>query len=152
MSDAKTILLVDDESNVRSSIKLMLRKGGYAFIEASDFDEAKEILAEKADTIALALTDFNYPGIRDNTGGADLVELLNREHPEIPVVVMSGESEQFEALARQRGLQTDGLFFKLKILDKTPTRETFIDLIASLTAGSQRSLMARRAAEHDARL
>ena len=79
----RTILLVDDDPDVRSVTAMMLGSLGYSVLEADSGDEALKVLHNKID---LVLTDFAMP----NMTGAELAEILKRDHPSLPVVFITG--------------------------------------------------------------
>ena len=84
----QTVLLVDDESNMRFLTRMILESAGYAVIEAphgvAALERAKETRPD------LVITDLMMPVM----GGHELVERL-RSDPEtatIPIVVLSANS------------------------------------------------------------
>jgi two-component system nitrogen regulation response regulator NtrX len=80
------ILVVDDEENIRKSLKMILEYEGYHFLEAADGEAALSLIAETID-LELVLLDIKMPG-RD---GLDiLAEIRNRPYaPE--VIMISGQ-------------------------------------------------------------
>jgi two-component system nitrogen regulation response regulator NtrX len=76
------ILVVDDEENIRKSLKMILEYEGYSFLEAADGEEAQDILEE---TVALdiVLLDIKLPG---RSGLEVLADLKKR--PYSPEVIM----------------------------------------------------------------
>jgi CheY-like chemotaxis protein len=78
-----TILLVDDDPDVRSVTSMMLSSLGYSVVEAENGDEA---LKKIDSTIELVLTDFAMP----NMTGAELAEIVRRDHPELPIMFITG--------------------------------------------------------------
>ncbi len=76
------ILVVDDEENIRKSLKMILEYEGYSFLEAADGEEALDILEE---TVALdiVLLDIKLPG---RSGLEVLAEMKKR--PYSPEVIM----------------------------------------------------------------
>ena len=76
------ILVVDDEENIRKSLKMILEYEGYSFLEAADGEEALDIIEETVG-LDLVLLDIKLPG-RD--GLEVLAEL--KEKPYRPEVVM----------------------------------------------------------------
>jgi DNA-binding NarL/FixJ family response regulator len=86
------ILIVDDHELIRSAMKPVLAQLGEAaaaeVLDAPTFPRALEILAAHPE-IDLVVLDFNLPGV---SGYAALVDLQER-HPDIPVVIMSGEDD-----------------------------------------------------------
>jgi len=88
------ILLVDDDPAVRRMLSRLLAQENYLVISASTGREALEL----ADTAApdLVLLDLNLPG----KDGWHTFEVLNTQHPLLPVIIITGRSNQlFPALA-----------------------------------------------------
>ena len=83
-----TILVVDDESNMRFLVRLILERAGYAVIEAPHGAAALERAQESRPD--LVVTDLMMPVM----GGRELVERLraNPETAAIPIVVLSSNS------------------------------------------------------------
>jgi two-component system nitrogen regulation response regulator NtrX len=79
------ILVVDDEENIRKSLKMILEYEGYSFLEAADGEEALDIIEETVG-LDLVLLDIKLPG---KDGLEVLAELKDRPYkPE--VVMISG--------------------------------------------------------------
>ena len=85
---AKRILLVDDDSTVRDSLNDVLQSEGYLVIPAENGQQALD-LAGKA-SVDLVLLDLNMPV----KNGWDTFEQLTREHPLIPVIVVTARPNQ----------------------------------------------------------
>ncbi|MBP1766046.1 MAG: ntrC [Candidatus Aminicenantes bacterium] len=80
------ILVVDDEENIRKSLKMILEYEGYQFLEAGEGEEALSLIEETID-LDLVLLDIKLPG-RD--GLAILAEIKKRPYsPE--VIMISGQ-------------------------------------------------------------
>jgi len=77
------ILVVDDEPHVRSMIGATLERRGYGVQKAVGSREALEILG--SDAFDLVLTDIV---MRDGNGMA-LLECIQRQHPQLPVVMVT---------------------------------------------------------------
>lgn len=80
-----TILVVEDNAQVRRTIVRSLRGNGYAVIEACDSYEALEIIESRPGTVSLVVTDLVLSGIN----GLDLAKTIDRREPGIRVVFMS---------------------------------------------------------------
>ena len=81
------ILVVDDEEEVRKTIKLQLKGTGLEVIEAEDGKRGIEILdAENVITVDAILCDVRMP----NINGVEAVAYFRREYPSIPVIVLTG--------------------------------------------------------------
>jgi PAS domain S-box-containing protein len=85
----ETVLLTEDEQDVREIAREFLESGGYKVIEAKNGKEAIAIAAEHRGKIDLLVTDMVMPGMT----GQELAVQLQREHPGVSVVFMSGYSE-----------------------------------------------------------
>jgi PAS domain S-box-containing protein len=83
------ILLVDDEPQVRESVRRLLLAQDYTVVEASHANEAIRIYEGAPSEIDLVLTDVTMPGM----SGYDLAEHLRASAPDLPIVFMSGYSE-----------------------------------------------------------
>lgn len=79
-----TILIVDDEDQVRSAMTLFLTRKGYRVLEARNGKSAEEVLRKKLPD--LILTDLIMPD-RD---GLELLAFVRKNAPSVPVIAMSG--------------------------------------------------------------
>jgi two-component system, cell cycle sensor histidine kinase and response regulator CckA len=86
LDGAETILLVEDEEEVRPLIADALRSYGYNVIEASNGPQALEIAERDLGTIDLLLSDVVMPGMN----GRELSERLAAERPTMKVLFTSG--------------------------------------------------------------
>jgi two-component system, cell cycle sensor histidine kinase and response regulator CckA len=84
--DTATVLVVDDESMVRTLVRRMLEPGMYSVVEAEDGESALRLIERGQPAIDVVLTDLVMPGI----DGFDIVTVLARHRPDLPVVCMSG--------------------------------------------------------------
>ncbi len=91
----KRILVVDDEETVRSVMARMLRSFGYEAVVACNGQEAVEIFHAGRDNFRAVLLDLTMPEL----DGAETFREIHRLRPELPVVLMSGYSEQ-DAVAK----------------------------------------------------
>ena len=80
------ILFVDDDRSVREMVTPALTEHGYRVVSAANGAEALVMHKQSEREIRLVLTDMAMP-IMD---GADMLSILHRRNPQIPVVVMSG--------------------------------------------------------------
>jgi two-component system, cell cycle sensor histidine kinase and response regulator CckA len=83
-----TVLLVDDDPKVRSSIRRLLEKLEYRVIEAEDADSALALIASAKNPTDLVLTDIVLQGM----SGRELAVRLSIEHPGVRLLLMSGYS------------------------------------------------------------
>jgi CheY-like chemotaxis protein len=84
-----TALLVDDEEFVRLSTADMLNDLGYAVIEAASAEEALRLINEGT-RFDLLVTDHLMPGMN----GTDLARAILSTRPSVPVLLVSGYTEQ----------------------------------------------------------
>jgi signal transduction histidine kinase len=95
------VLVVEDEDGVRRACQRILEGAGYDVIQASS---AAEALANyEPDDFDMLLTDVVMPG---PLSGRDLVTQLHHRRPELPVLYMSGYSQ--DAIAK-RGVLDEGV-------------------------------------------
>ncbi len=93
---APTILVVDDERNIRRTLELVLAGEGYRVAEAGSAEEALEILESGASPVDLAILDLMLPGL----GGLELLEKIRQDDAtrELPVIVISGHATVHDAV------------------------------------------------------
>jgi two-component system, cell cycle sensor histidine kinase and response regulator CckA len=84
-----TLLVVEDEEQVRNLIVRVLGTSGFKVLQAAGPEEAMRISAEFKETIDLLLTDVVMPGM----GGRTLAEKLCQERPLMRVLYMSGYTD-----------------------------------------------------------
>jgi PAS domain S-box-containing protein len=85
----ETILLVEDESQVRALARTVLVKAGFQVLEATNGEDALMLCERFAGKIHLVLTDVVMPKM----GGRELVERLQVLRPETKVLYMSGYTD-----------------------------------------------------------
>ena len=86
---AETILLVEDEDQIRVVAREILQRHGYQVIEARNAGEALLTCEQHIGTIPLLLTDLVMPQMN----GKQLADRLGPLHPEMKVLFMSGYSD-----------------------------------------------------------
>ena len=79
------ILVVDDETAIRTLLKISLEKEGHKVWEADSGITADELLNTQA--IDLMITDIIMPGL----GGVDLIRDSRSGHPDLKVIAISGQ-------------------------------------------------------------
>lgn len=85
----KRLLVVDDDAAVRESIRQLLEATGYEAISAPDGSAAAAQWEQKQ--IDLAILDLDLP----RQSGWDVFENLTRQHPCIPVIIITGLTHQY---------------------------------------------------------
>jgi PAS domain S-box-containing protein len=86
---SETVLVAEDEEEVRKLVVRILEKQGYKVLEASQGEEALFISKKHEEPIHLLVTDVVMPGM----SGRDLSERLTSLRPEIKILYMSGHSD-----------------------------------------------------------
>ena len=86
LEGAETILLVDDEKNLRDLGGRMLNLSGYRVVKAESGEEAVEIYRQQGPELDLVLMDLSMPGI----GGHKALEQIMELDPKAKVIVTSG--------------------------------------------------------------
>ncbi len=101
---AETILLVEDDEQVRELARSMLARQGYRIIAAAGGAEAISLMDGYDGTVDLLLTDVVMPEM----SGKDLLDHLAATHPDLRVLYMSGYSDDVIA---HRGVIDEGVNF-----------------------------------------
>jgi DNA-binding response OmpR family regulator len=89
------VLIVEDEAAVRALAARTLADLGYETLEAEDGRSALELLEGRNGDVRLVVTDLVMPRMN----GKELGEELMRRHPGMPVLYMSGYTDD-DALLR----------------------------------------------------
>jgi PAS domain S-box-containing protein len=85
----ETVLLVEDEANLRYLARQYLEKQGYRVLEAADGAVATQIAVAHEGIIHLLLTDVIMPGMN----GRELAQRISEIRPNVKVLYMSGYTE-----------------------------------------------------------
>jgi DNA-binding response OmpR family regulator len=83
----ESILLVDDDLDIRKFAKIFLETAGYAVITAADGEQALRLYEENQSSIVLIVTDVLMP----NINGFELADRVLRIDSQMPILFMSGE-------------------------------------------------------------
>ncbi|MCC6992266.1 MAG: response regulator, partial [Acidobacteria bacterium] len=114
-----TVLLVEDDPEVRTLFSTFLRDGGYVVREAADGQEALELFERHADAIDVVVTDVVMP----NVSGPSLASALRARKPGVRVLFVSGYTDQ---------LELDGLDPHAAHVAKPVTRGALLKHVAAL--------------------
>jgi len=87
----ETILLVEDEPDLRLAVHKALSQMGYCVLEAASGVKALEVWRQHQQDIHMLLTDLVMP---DGLSGKDLADCLLKEKPALKVTYMSGYSAE----------------------------------------------------------
>ena len=95
MDKSATILIVEDDENIRTFIRYVLEKEGYEVVEATTGVEAIEACQKDTRKFDMLLSDVVMPQM----GGKELAEKLAQKFPDLAVLFISGHTE--DEIARQ---------------------------------------------------
>ncbi len=123
LSGAETILLAEDEPGVRQYVHQALELHGYTVLDAANGREALACAEACGRPIGLLLTDCVMPEM----GGAELAAVFQSRYPGIPVLRMSGYTDQ------QRAPSAAGVHH----IQKPFTAEALLGRMRSLLEASQ---------------
>ncbi len=90
-----TILVADDDTVIRTNLRLFLQSEGFTVVEAADGEQASQLMADPA--VALVLLDLRMPGC----SGMDLLRRYQDQLEEMPVIVITalgGSAAAIEAM------------------------------------------------------
>lgn len=88
---AYTVLIADDESEIRNLLRLYLEKDGYQVLEAGDGIQAAKFIAKEE--IDLVLLDIMMPGM----DGYQVLRKI-RENSNIPVMILSAKNQDVDKI------------------------------------------------------
>jgi DNA-binding response OmpR family regulator len=129
MTDANTVLVVDDEDDLRDIMCYSLQRRGFTTLPAADPHEALAI-ARDSGPIDLLVTDLGLPEIP----GARLAALLTEAHPRLRVLYVSGWSRE---AAIGRGLVDERAVLLQKPFAPDQLVAAARSALAGVTAGSK---------------
>jgi two-component system, cell cycle sensor histidine kinase and response regulator CckA len=115
---ARTILVIDDEPQVRDVTTLMLQSAGFTVLSAATPEEALQRSAAYPDAIDLLIVDLGLPGM----SGITLARKLVEARPGLRVLLFSGDAR--EQLGRDGSLPAGTPFLGKPFL--------FTDLLAKV--------------------
>jgi two-component system chemotaxis response regulator CheY len=82
------ILIIDDETEVREVLRLHLESANYNVIEASDGEEAVNLMKSGANLlqVGMIICDIRMPKVN----GIEAIDYLKQNAPSIPIIVVTG--------------------------------------------------------------
>jgi two-component system cell cycle sensor histidine kinase/response regulator CckA len=127
------VVLVEDEELIRKLLERVLESAEYEVLAAPDGERALKLIEGRAGELALLLTDLVMPGMN----GLELARAARELQPDLPVLCMSGYSEQ---TLRDRGGEGDELDF----IEKPFAPGELTDRVAALLRGAERPSITER--------
>ena len=85
-----TVLLAEDEEGVREVVGRMLERMGFRVLPAEDGVAALEALERNSRAVTAVLLDVSMPRM----GGSEALRLIRENRPDLPVILMSGYTEE----------------------------------------------------------
>jgi nitrogen-specific signal transduction histidine kinase len=96
-TDGAAVLVVDDDEWVRTITARVLRRAGYGVLEAGHGEAALALLHDIAGScVGTILAEVDTPRL----SGHRLAEVVQRDRPELRVVLMSGDATRWDAAER----------------------------------------------------
>ncbi len=118
-----TVLLVEDDPEVRGLFSRFLERAGYTVIEAADGRDALETFDARSDDIDLVITDVVMP----NVSGPALTSAIRARRPDVKVLFVSGYADELEAGIAHAPHTV--------LLHKPVTRQILVDQVGALLRG-----------------
>lgn len=87
----KTVLVIEDEHQMRTLLVLMLEEAGWRVLEAADGSEATHVWKRECANVDLIIADVWLPGV----SGPDLVSFLRKESQQVKALFVSGMNPEF---------------------------------------------------------
>jgi two-component system, NtrC family, response regulator AtoC len=91
--ETMTILVADDEPNLRRVLGAMLKREGHAVLTASDGQQALQLI--KSQPVHTVITDLRMPKL----DGMDLLKHMVHEYPDVPVIILTAHGSVDNAVA-----------------------------------------------------
>jgi hypothetical protein len=113
----ETIMVVEDDEQLRELVRLMLESKGYEVLAASGADEATDLCTQRPGEVDLLLTDVIMPGVN----GRVLAERLAAGSPAMRILFMSGYSD--EAVYRHGEISPNAAFIEKPFTDRSLARK-----------------------------
>jgi PAS domain S-box-containing protein len=110
-----TVLVVDDQPELRRVARRILEKAGYRVLLAADGEEGLELFQQHASEVQVVVSDVRMP----RRSGPSMVQALRALRPELPVIFTSGYAEHDVASS-----------LTAATLDKPYTSDALLDHVA----------------------
>lgn len=84
----RTVLVVDDEENIRESLQRVLGQMGCEVLTAENADEALTVLSSCQ--VGVVISDNAMPGM----SGLELLKEIRKRHPQVVRIMLTGDSDR----------------------------------------------------------
>ena len=108
-SGTETILIVEDDRDVRNMMAIILKNHGYGTIEAADGDEAIRLYEGQKGKVDLVILDVVMPG----KNGKEVLDEITRINPSVKAVFVSGYTGD---IVIDKGIESENVDFLQKPL------------------------------------
>ena len=122
LGSGETILLAEDDAQVRKVTSMYLQESGYKVIEAENGEEAIKRFFENKDTIAIVLLDVIMP-IKT---GKDAYEEIKKRSPDLKAIFMSGYTDD---IISRKGILEEGFDFISKPINPNTLMRKIRDVL-----------------------
>lgn len=119
---SETILLVEDDDEVRQVLSHILKELGYVVIEAENGEKALDLSKKYKHRINLLLSDLILPG----ANGREISEMITAQRNDISVLFISGYSDDVIA---KKGMLDEGIAFVQKPFTASKIGEKIRELL-----------------------
>jgi DNA-binding NtrC family response regulator len=92
MSEQPRILVIDDETSILDTLRILLKGEGFHVVTAASGREGLEKVGEE--TVDLVLTDIRMPGV----DGLQILEAARDRNPDLPVILMTAQANLRSAM------------------------------------------------------
>jgi len=118
-----SILIIDDEEDIRDALQMVLESSGYSVKVASDGNEGVEL--QRKEPAEAIITDIIMPG----KDGVSTIKVLREEFPGVKIIAISGGGGVEQAMYKPGAIKTTAYLLAAK--------EAGADLILSKPFSSQ---------------
>ena len=94
LTGSGTVLLVDDDSDIRAATREFLEGKGFKVLEAANGAEALAVVGQHQSEVQILVTDLIMPGMR----GTELSRQIAKLHPKITTLYMSGYTDRSQEI------------------------------------------------------
>src|SRR6266404_1360058 len=147
VSNGRTILLGEDEMEVRSYLEMALRCHGYSIESAQDGEEVLACLEREGHKISLVLLDIMMP----RKDGLETLRDIRRTDPDLPIIMLSGASSPLKVVEAMKSGATDFIPKPVSHEDLHDAIEKALGVEVPVNGHAARPLNGRPLADADSR-